>query len=162
MPARAASHGPLPHFYIPYLALPAGPSRVHAYKYTRDSSSFLFFCRILVGAPLDQNAQPGTNRSGALWSCPMSTSSSDCVQIITDGRNSECDSCSLYSKTYMFKEYNIIFVEDIFRGRIHIPILHYRCRIDKIPAVFGTIVSSSSSPYMINYRRAGSFAGWRK
>ncbi|XP_029660210.1 integrin alpha-PS1 isoform X1 [Formica exsecta] len=41
---------------------------------------------MLVGAPLDQNRQPGTNRSGALWQCPMSTYSRDCTQVITDGR----------------------------------------------------------------------------
>ncbi|XP_011505968.1 PREDICTED: integrin alpha-PS1 [Ceratosolen solmsi marchali] len=44
---------------------------------------------MLIGAPLDQNRQPGTNRSGALWQCPMTTNSSDCEQIITDGRISE-------------------------------------------------------------------------
>ena len=27
--------------------------------------------RILVGAPRDQNLQPGTNRSGALYQCPF-------------------------------------------------------------------------------------------
>jgi hypothetical protein len=26
---------------------------------------------VLVGAPQDQNLQPGTNRSGALWKCPI-------------------------------------------------------------------------------------------
>ena len=26
---------------------------------------------VLVGAPRDQNLQPGTNRSGALWKCPL-------------------------------------------------------------------------------------------
>ncbi|KAL6433815.1 hypothetical protein ACFW04_005801 [Cataglyphis niger] len=41
---------------------------------------------MLVGAPLDQNRQPGTKRSGALWQCPMSTYSRDCTQVITDGR----------------------------------------------------------------------------
>ncbi|XP_057322797.1 integrin alpha-PS1 isoform X1 [Microplitis mediator] len=44
---------------------------------------------ILVGAPLDQNRQPGTNRSGALWQCPLTTNSRDCVQVITDGRQAE-------------------------------------------------------------------------
>lgn len=42
-----------------------------------------------MGAPLDQNMQPGTNRSGALWKCPMTTDTRDCVQVITDGRLSE-------------------------------------------------------------------------
>lgn len=47
---------------------------------------------MLVGAPLDQNRQPGTKRSGALWQCPMSTYSRDCIQVITDGRlNLESD-----------------------------------------------------------------------
>lgn len=41
---------------------------------------------MLVGAPLDQNRQPGTKRSGALWQCPMSTYSRDCIQVVTDGR----------------------------------------------------------------------------
>lgn len=51
---------------------------------------YLFeFCRMLIGAPLDQNRQPGTNRSGALWQCPMTTHTRDCVQVITDGRISK-------------------------------------------------------------------------
>ncbi|KAG5326302.1 ITA1 protein, partial [Pseudoatta argentina] len=41
---------------------------------------------MLIGAPLDQNRQPGTNRSGALWQCPLSTYTRDCTQVITDGR----------------------------------------------------------------------------
>ncbi|XP_066588057.1 integrin alpha-PS1 isoform X2 [Prorops nasuta] len=41
---------------------------------------------LLVGAPLDQNRQPGTNRSGALWQCPLTTYTNDCIQVITDGR----------------------------------------------------------------------------
>ncbi|XP_046437434.1 integrin alpha-PS1-like isoform X2 [Daphnia pulex] len=41
---------------------------------------------LLVGAPLDQNLQPGTNRSGALWRCPMTTRKDDCVQVVTDGK----------------------------------------------------------------------------
>jgi len=41
---------------------------------------------MLVGAPLDQNRQPGTNRSGALWQCPLTTFTHDCTQVITDGR----------------------------------------------------------------------------
>lgn len=49
----------------------------------------LFARRMLIGAPLDQNKQPGTNRSGALWQCPMTTDTRDCEQIITDGRISE-------------------------------------------------------------------------
>lgn len=42
-----------------------------------------------MGAPLDQNRQPGTNRSGALWQCPLTTNTGDCKQVITDGRLSE-------------------------------------------------------------------------
>ncbi|KAL1137846.1 hypothetical protein AAG570_009542 [Ranatra chinensis] len=37
--------------------------------------------RLLVGAPLDQNKQPKTNRSGALWRCPITTLQDDCDQI---------------------------------------------------------------------------------
>ncbi|XP_054286091.1 integrin alpha-PS1-like isoform X2 [Macrosteles quadrilineatus] len=41
---------------------------------------------LLVGAPLDQNLQPGTNRSGALWRCPLTTRTDDCEQVVTDGK----------------------------------------------------------------------------
>ncbi|XP_031825831.1 multiple edematous wings [Nomia melanderi] len=41
---------------------------------------------MLIGAPLDQNRQPKTNRSGALWQCPLTTFKRDCTQVITDGR----------------------------------------------------------------------------
>ncbi|XP_065345499.1 integrin alpha-PS1 isoform X2 [Cloeon dipterum] len=40
---------------------------------------------MLVGAPLDQNLQPNTSKSGALWKCPMTTLTDDCEQVITDG-----------------------------------------------------------------------------
>ncbi|KAH8305354.1 hypothetical protein KR044_007773, partial [Drosophila immigrans] len=43
---------------------------------------------LLVGAPLDRNKQPNTNESGALYRCPISTNTDDCVQVITDGRRS--------------------------------------------------------------------------
>ncbi|XP_017852272.1 integrin alpha-PS1 isoform X2 [Drosophila busckii] len=43
---------------------------------------------LLVGAPLDQNSQPNTNHSGALWQCPISQDMGDCTQVITDGRKS--------------------------------------------------------------------------
>ncbi|XP_025161987.1 integrin alpha-PS1-like isoform X2 [Harpegnathos saltator] len=47
---------------------------------------------MLVGAPLDQNLQPGTNKSGALWQCPLTTYTRDCTQVITDGQlNTESD-----------------------------------------------------------------------
>ncbi|XP_055683424.1 integrin alpha-PS1 isoform X1 [Lutzomyia longipalpis] len=41
---------------------------------------------LLVGAPLGQNLQPGTNHSGALYKCPITQNNNDCSQIITDGR----------------------------------------------------------------------------
>ncbi|KYB25676.1 integrin alpha-PS1 isoform X2 [Tribolium castaneum] len=41
---------------------------------------------ILVGAPLGRNLQPFTNRSGALYKCPMSRRDNDCEQIETDGK----------------------------------------------------------------------------
>ncbi|XP_058063373.1 integrin alpha-PS1 [Anopheles bellator] len=40
---------------------------------------------ILVGAPLGQNMQPASNRSGALFRCPISVAHNDCVQVVTDG-----------------------------------------------------------------------------
>ncbi|XP_064116028.1 LOW QUALITY PROTEIN: integrin alpha-PS1-like [Macrobrachium nipponense] len=40
---------------------------------------------LLVGAPKDQNLQPGTNRSGALWNVPLTTYTTDCEQVKTDG-----------------------------------------------------------------------------
>ncbi|XP_022916871.1 integrin alpha-PS1 isoform X2 [Onthophagus taurus] len=43
---------------------------------------------LLVGAPLGQNLQPLTNRSGALFKCPI-TSQENCEQIRTDGRRPE-------------------------------------------------------------------------
>lgn len=47
---------------------------------------FLLFFRILVGAPLGQNLQQGTNRSGALFKCPLSGYEEDCEQVVTDGK----------------------------------------------------------------------------
>ncbi|XP_035893961.1 integrin alpha-PS1 isoform X1 [Anopheles stephensi] len=40
---------------------------------------------MLVGAPLGQNLQPGSNHSGALFRCPITLAPSDCTQVITDG-----------------------------------------------------------------------------
>lgn len=41
---------------------------------------------LLVGAPQDRNLQPGTERSGALYSCPLTSFTRDCRQVATDGR----------------------------------------------------------------------------
>jgi len=49
---------------------------------------------ILVGAPKDQNLQPGTKKSGALYRCPLSLNTNDCEQVETDGRRH--DSGRLY------------------------------------------------------------------
>lgn len=43
---------------------------------------------LLVGAPLGQNLQPNTTKSGALWKCSLTSSPSDCEQIVTDGKRS--------------------------------------------------------------------------
>jgi len=45
--------------------------------------------RILVGAPLGQNLQPETNRSGALFKCPITGSETDCQQVVTDGKRGQ-------------------------------------------------------------------------
>ncbi|XP_052900435.1 integrin alpha-PS1 isoform X2 [Anopheles moucheti] len=44
---------------------------------------------MLVGAPLGQNLQPGTNHSGALYKCPITLASNDCTQVITDGHRTD-------------------------------------------------------------------------
>lgn len=49
-------------------------------------ASYLLSFRILVGAPLGKNLQPKTNRSGALFKCPITQNPNDCTQVITDGR----------------------------------------------------------------------------
>ena len=41
---------------------------------------------LLIGAPQDRNLQPGTERSGALYRCPLSSSTRDCQQVVTDGK----------------------------------------------------------------------------
>ena len=41
---------------------------------------------ILIGAPQDRNLQPGTERSGALYRCPLSSDTRDCQQVVTDGK----------------------------------------------------------------------------
>ncbi|XP_075237654.1 multiple edematous wings [Lycorma delicatula] len=52
---------------------------------------------LLVGAPLGQNLQPNTSRSGALWSCPLTTNEDDCSQVVTDGKRNPSD--GLYYNT---------------------------------------------------------------
>ncbi|XP_017090583.2 integrin alpha-PS1 isoform X1 [Drosophila bipectinata] len=54
---------------------------------------------VLVGAPLDQNRQPNTSHSGALWRCPITQSLDDCDQVITDGRRSSSGVYEI-TKTY--------------------------------------------------------------
>lgn len=44
---------------------------------------------ILVGAPLGQNLQPSSNRSGSLFKCPITQLSNDCEQLKTDGRRTD-------------------------------------------------------------------------
>ncbi|XP_073956802.1 integrin alpha-PS1-like isoform X3 [Choristoneura fumiferana] len=44
---------------------------------------------LLVGAPLGQNLQPNTSRSGALWKCPLRPAVDDCEQIATDGKRTK-------------------------------------------------------------------------
>ena len=41
---------------------------------------------ILIGAPQDRNLQPGTERSGALYRWPLSSDTTDCSQVVTDGK----------------------------------------------------------------------------
>ena len=64
--------------------------------------------RLLVGAPLDQNLQPGTNRSGALWRCPMTTRSNDCIQVVTDGKRSTY--ISIHHFLVFFPPFFLIFL----------------------------------------------------
>ncbi|XP_060803128.1 integrin alpha-PS1 [Amyelois transitella] len=47
---------------------------------------------LLVGAPLGQNLQPNTTRSGALWKCGLSPAVRDCEQVVTDGKTRSEDS----------------------------------------------------------------------
>lgn len=52
----------------------------------KTKKKYLFIFRMLVGAPLGQNLQPQTNRSGALFKCPLTGLETDCVQVVTDGK----------------------------------------------------------------------------
>ncbi|XP_016838421.1 integrin alpha-PS1 isoform X2 [Nasonia vitripennis] len=61
---------------------------VAEHQEVREDEAPKYVSWMLVGAPLGQNKQPGTNRSGALWQCPMTSDHHDCVQVITDGRRS--------------------------------------------------------------------------
>jgi hypothetical protein len=49
-----------------------------------------------VGAPLGKNLQPGTNHSGALYRCPVTTNYDDCEQVVTDGKRSKLLLAGLY------------------------------------------------------------------
>uniref|UniRef100_A0A336MNG2 CSON003849 protein n=1 Tax=Culicoides sonorensis TaxID=179676 RepID=A0A336MNG2_CULSO len=40
---------------------------------------------LLVGAPLGDNLQPNTTKSGALFKCPLTQETKDCEQVVTDG-----------------------------------------------------------------------------
>ena len=56
---------------------------------------------LLVGAPRDRNLQPGTERSGALYSCPLTSYTRDCAQVATDGRrHNNNNSSSSSNKMY--------------------------------------------------------------
>lgn len=39
---------------------------------------------MLVGAPRAQSGQPGTNHSGAVYKCSLTTLKQDCVQLKID------------------------------------------------------------------------------
>lgn len=56
--------------------------------------------RFLVGAPLDQNLQPGTNRSGALWQCSLSN------EIQVSQRRSQHVNCVLWVSIESAKVWN--------------------------------------------------------
>lgn len=38
---------------------------------------------------MGKNLQPGTNHSGALYRCPITTNLNDCDQVVTDGKRSK-------------------------------------------------------------------------
>lgn len=46
---------------------------------------------LLVGAPRAQTSQPGTNHSGAVYRCPLSTRYSDCSQLSIETEKAEPD-----------------------------------------------------------------------
>ncbi|XP_018008806.1 integrin alpha-PS1 [Hyalella azteca] len=66
-----------------YTCSGACPGHEYASMYTCPGHEYASM--LLVGAPKDHNLQPGTHRSGALWKCPFTSNSSDCVQVHTDG-----------------------------------------------------------------------------
>lgn len=79
---------------------------------------------MLVGAPLGQNLQPNTSRSGALWKCPLRPAVDDCEQIATDGKRSE------FTRTPL--NFNILTQLNMSRKRGHWPdtdILSHRVAI---------------------------------
>uniref|UniRef100_A0A182N0T7 Uncharacterized protein n=1 Tax=Anopheles dirus TaxID=7168 RepID=A0A182N0T7_9DIPT len=68
----------LPGSYFGYAV--AGHSQRGGPRATGNATNWM-----LVGAPLGQNLQPGTNHSGALFRCPITLAQDDCTQVITDG-----------------------------------------------------------------------------
>lgn len=42
---------------------------------------------MLIGAPRAQSGQPGTNHSGVVFKCPLTTYKKDCVQLKIDQDN---------------------------------------------------------------------------
>lgn len=61
--------------------------------------------RLLVGAPLGKNLQPGTNHSGALYRCPVTTNFYDCEQVVTDGKRSKLVVAGLSLCTEIFTSF---------------------------------------------------------
>ncbi|XP_030754239.1 integrin alpha-PS1-like isoform X2 [Sitophilus oryzae] len=58
---------------------------------TKENSNNIANNWILVGAPKGQNLQPGTNQSGALYKCPITTADNDCIQVETDGHRTQLE-----------------------------------------------------------------------
>ncbi|XP_067635776.1 uncharacterized protein [Eurosta solidaginis] len=66
---------------------------------------------LLVGAPLDINLQPGTNKTGALYRCPITQNLNDCEQIITDGRRYQL--FQLFSNIWQTNRSNGMRIEEL-------------------------------------------------
>lgn len=75
-----------------------------------------------MGAPLGQNLQPQTNRSGALWKCPITALTDDCEQVITDGRL-----CKIFLIIFIELNNCFVFFFLIYNFRLFI-YLFYVCR----------------------------------